>query len=154
MNEKLLALYEELAVYSKFVEEEDAQKFLDTLDAIVLQGDPSSIKELVKYFNDDCEYDIMQSSLTHAIEHYPDDVYVTEIIKSIDVFLKNNASECLVELFVRIFNNEKCLEYLKNCLNIVNKKSFLLILDMIEEYSPHHKEKIEELRLEMNKGTE
>ena len=64
-------LYKNLENYSDLDLDDNCENFLDTVDKIVAQNDPKSIPILLKYFDDNSDYDWILESLSSAIEHLP-----------------------------------------------------------------------------------
>jgi hypothetical protein len=146
---ELVELYKKLEQYSHFEEdEENWEHFVDTFDAIVSKGDPASIPELLKYLDDQCEYDYVQGHLIRALETFSDEVYVISIIKNICNLLVKSSYLC-VDIIKRILNNNNCLSIFRENMHLADKESLLKLFKIMEEESPHHRELIRELRAEI-----
>ncbi len=145
---ELLDLYEKLERYSDFDKDpENCEKFLDIAGEIVSIGDTSSISELLKYFDDNSDYDWVLESLRCSIENFSDDLYVKQILSNL-VLLLNNPYWCTTIIYA-IFNNENCLKIFCQNMHLAGKKSLLKLFDIMEKESPHHQELIRQLRSEL-----
>ena len=144
-------LYKKLDEYKNFDRDNNHEKFLDTVDQIVLSGDPSCIPELLKYFNDESEYSWVFESLSGAIEHFNVTDYVKELLKGLSILFPKG-KEWAVSLVSRIFNDKDYLETFRNNMNLADKASLLKLFDIMEKESPHHKDLIAELRKELDKS--
>ncbi len=145
----LPALYEDLEKYRNFDENpENAELFLNTVDAIVMQKEISSIPILLKYFDDKSEYSWILETLGGAIECYDEEDYVITLIRSSHTMLPK-AIEWLSSLMFHIMNSEKHLTIFRHNMHLADKDSLLKLFDVMEEESPHHQALITELRKEL-----
>jgi hypothetical protein len=146
---ELVELYKKLEQYSHFEEdEENYERFLDTVDAIVLKNDPSAIPELLKYLDDQCEYDYVQDHLTGALETFNAEDYVLGLLKNFQMCIlkAQNWIDCLCN---RIFNDPSYLIIFRQNMHLADKESLLKLFKIMEEESPHHRQLIQELRAEI-----
>lgn len=142
-------LYKDLEKYSHFNEDEDnCNKFLNIFDEIVLKNDPSSIKELLKYFDDNPEYDWVLESMRCSIENFNDDIYVIEILKNLKLLFEKSF-DWSTSLIYSILNNKNCLEIFRHNMSLANHETLLKLFKVIETESPKHKELIAQLHSEL-----
>ena len=146
---KLQELYEKLEKYSDFTEEDNIEKFLDTIDEVLLKKDPSSIKEILKYCREDCEYDIITESLPQSVLYLLDEEGVQHFLPCIKDFFRRCPSFC-EEVVSILFNTKEDCEFFRQNMYLANKTSLLELFDLMKKKSPHHKELITELRAELN----
>jgi hypothetical protein len=147
---KLEDLYNQLKEYSNFDIERNPDRFLQTVDKIVLMNDPSCIDELVKYFDDKSNYSWVLESLMIALEYFEDNLFVKKILKNI-FLLNNQASNWAKTIMYGIINNPKCLNALRDNIESGDKNSLMHLLNTIEFESPYHRELIKELKMKLNK---
>lgn len=140
-------LYKQLENHSNFDQDDNCEIFLDTVDEIILRGNPDSITELIKYLDDTTEYSWVIQSMIKSMEHYEIDSYVKEITKNIQ-FLKNNSIEWLETILCPILNEKKYIQALKKHMMLAPKNCILEIFDIMEKKSPHHAGLIQELKKE------
>ncbi|MGL4998505.1 MAG: Imm30 family immunity protein [Cetobacterium sp.] len=150
-EKRLEELYRDLEKYQNFDVGDNTEKFLDTADQIVLRLDPSSIEVLLKYFDDENEYDWVFTSLIRVIEYYPAEVHSRELVRCIQMLLKKAPVFC-DEIFNRIFNSSPDLSLFRTNMHLAPKASLLKLFSIMEEKSPHHHELIQELRKELEKS--
>ncbi len=145
-------LYQNLERFSQFEAGDNTEKFLATVDSIVMMKDPTSIKVLLRYFNDDSDYDWAFESLVHAIECYSMEEYIAELIKEIPFGLKKYPY-WLDKLINRIFNDSSYLLEFKKSMNLIPQEKMILLLELVSQESPHHAELCFKLKQElMNKS--
>lgn len=148
--EDLEKLYKKLEKYKDFSIEENCEKFLETVDEIVIKQDPKSIPILLNYFKDDSEYSWVFTCLRKSLEYFPQNIYITVIINNISRLVEN-CPKCLDEILNPILNESKDRKFFRDNMNIAPKESLLKLFDIMEQESPHHKKVIEELRQELEK---
>ena len=108
----LESLYKILREHSNFDIKPNVAIFLDTVDLIVEQGDPSCISELIKYPQRDSDYTWLSEIIGSAIEEFKDPNYTEEILKNLE-FLLNNYPEWMAGILVRTFNYAEGYTYFK-----------------------------------------
>ena len=149
---KLEELYEKLKMYSDFDHGDNCENFLNTIDEIVLIGNSESIKEILRFFDDNSEYSWVFESTRKLIEHFSDYSYTTEIVRFIknkDILLKN--INWMVCFLYSIMNAQSCLDIMKKNIKFANQEALFQILDLIEKESPERSELINELKEERKK---
>ncbi|MGL4825433.1 MAG: hypothetical protein ACRCYZ_00815 [Alphaproteobacteria bacterium] len=144
-------LYCDLEKYQNFDVGDNTEKFLDTADQIILRLDPSSIEVLLKYFDDENEYDWVFTSLNSVLEYYPADIYCRELARCLEIFFEKAPIFCS-EAFTVLFNSPEYLSLFRANMHLSSKKSLLQLFDLMEHQSPHHHELIQELRKELEKS--
>lgn len=142
-------LYEVLEKHKDFDISDNTGKFLDTVDKIVKYKDPTSIGVLLKYFDDNTEYSWVFQSISSAIEYYPMQPYVEQLLISLPLLLKNGPIWA-DSFFNRIFNHPLYLEFFKSSIHLASKEDLLKLFEIMDQESPHHKDLIAELRNELN----
>jgi methionine synthase II (cobalamin-independent) len=146
---ELEELYKKLEEYNDFdSDQENCEKFLDIVDEILSKNDPSTIPELLKYFDDDSDYSWVLTSIRKAIEHFDQESYINAILCNLD-FLVIGAVRWADEIVNSIFNTESDKEYFRQNMHLADKESLLKLFDIMEEESSHHRELIAELRKEL-----
>ena len=152
MSEKSLEkLYKDLEKYHKFDKDDYIEKFLNTMQFIITKKDSNAITILMKYLDDESEYEWIQQSIIHAIESFDDETYVPIILKNFSL-LFDRATEWLIDMIKRIINNHNCLNVFRKNMYLADKESLLKLFDIMEKESPHHRELIKELRAELDKS--
>lgn len=142
-------LYDDLEQYSDFEKEDNPEKFLETVDKIILLKDPNSIKILLKYFDDNSEYNWAFESLKVALDAYSDEVHAKAVIEEIP-FMLNRAPKWLLGLIYRILNHPSSLSCFKRSMHLISKESMIQLLNLVEQGSPYHKELCAELKKELS----
>ncbi len=138
-------LYQDLQRYSDFSVSENIDRFLETVDLIVLKKDPSCITELLKYFDDNTEYSWVLTSLRKVMEKFDRKDYINAILKNLD-FLILNTPIWADEIVNSIFNDHDDKEYFCKHILLTSQDSLLKLFAVMEQESPHHRELIRELR--------
>lgn len=135
---------------SKMESQEDIQEFERRVWDLAETQDPKRLKQLIDLFDDNCLYPEVMYSLVHAIETYPDEVYVKAILnKMVDgvalypYWIRN--------LVYRILNEENCKKTFQTYMHLSSKDSLLKLFDLMEEESSSHREVINELRNQLLK---
>lgn len=147
---KIEFLYKDLEKYKDFDIDGNCEKFLDTVDKIVLCKNPESIEILLRYFDDHSDYSWVLTSLRKSIEHYPIEFYIEKIFKNLTVLVKK-CPVWLDEFVNSIFNQDNTLNFFKENMYHASKDNLLELFDIVEVESPHHYDLIQELRKELEK---
>lgn len=79
--------------------------FESILARIVELNDPSSIDQLVLFFEDNQQYDEVIFSIVHSIEVFEDQLYVARLLSVASVFCSNSPRWASI-VFMRILNSE------------------------------------------------
>ena len=137
-------LYKKLEEYSNFDQDNNCEKFLDTVDEIFLLKDSSSIQVLLKYFDDQTEYGWILETISGTIECYPREDYIINLLLNFEHMTKN-AKNWLKSLVFHILNSPEDLKYFRSYIKIVSEKLLLELFRTMQQESPRHKELIEEL---------
>lgn len=148
MKQELEELYKKLEKYSDFDQEDNCEKFLDTVDQIVLEGNPNSIQILLEYFNDDSEYSWVLTSLRKSLEQYDQEIYIKKILENLEN-LVTNCPYWTDEIINSIFNDCSTLHFFKSNMNLVSKIVLFKLLEIMKTESSHHSKLIEELEHEL-----
>lgn len=130
---------------SKMETPEDIELFENEVGRIVQTSDPEALPHLLDLFDDDCEFPEVMFGLIHAIEVYPNKLYVQEVIKKIKDGVKKYPV-WMDRLCNRIFNHPEYLAYFRQHMHLAPKESLLKLFEVMEEESPHHKALLEDLR--------
>ena len=147
--ENLNKLYQELEAYKDFDSDpNNIEKFLDTVDEIVLLKNSSSIPILLQYFDDESDYSWVFEELIGYVESYESEEYVTQFLKNFNI-LENKAKEYLSSLIFHIFNSSQHFSLFRKHMHLADRQALLKLFDIMEEESPHHAELIQELRKEL-----
>ena len=143
-------LYKQLEEYKSFDKEDNIDLFLDTGSEIILQQDPSSIKVLMSYFDDESEYSWVYETLSSGIEHYPMEDYVREICINMEI-MEKKAPEFLKYLLYPIMCTPGYPDCFKKNIYLAPKRLLFKLFDIIERESPEWASLIKELRKERDK---
>ncbi|AIL13357.1 hypothetical protein IM40_07365 [Candidatus Paracaedimonas acanthamoebae] len=133
---------------SKMETPENIDEFEKKVWDLAATKDPTVLGNLIDLFDDKCLHPEVMYSLVHAIETYPDEIYVKCIIsKSKDAI--QNSPFWYRGLVAAILNSSVCKElFIKEVKG--NEASFLeSLFSFISEKLPNHKELITELRKEL-----
>jgi hypothetical protein len=126
--------------------------FKSKVDHLVVRNDPAILLQLIELFDDKCKSNTAMYSLLHAIETYPDEMYVKAIMIKIPKGL-SDFPEWATRLSNRILNDDKCrLIFLEN-LQLVPKQDLSNLCDLIEQHYPKNIEIINELRNKLDNIT-
>ena len=142
-------LYLDLKKFGDFdASPDNPELFLNTVDEIALQKDPSSLPVLLDYFDDETEYSWVMTSLRKAIEYYSRENYINSII----INLRSLCKKALIwtdEIVNSILNGEEDKKYFCTHIHLAERESLLKLFDFMEKESPHHATLIEQLRKEI-----
>ena len=117
---------------------DDMSEFVELFKKSVNSKDVRYIPILLSFFDDDSEYqDVMQFMVTELEEFIPED-YIPVLLTQIENMLKKSP-EWLITIFMRILNDDNCVEILKESITGIDdqehiKKLFKLIEQEDEEY--------------------
>lgn len=152
MNNSIKLYENKLDKYFEFNVESNVDSFLDVVDELVINEGVESIPTLLKYFDDNTEYswilEILQGNILHFIK---EDKGYKNFINSLEAFHQNAPRWCVDTLSIML-NDDHYFYKFKDSSKKIDRLLLDNILNMLKKDSPHHKEKIEELRLEMDKG--
>jgi hypothetical protein len=140
-------MFSRLQYLAKMITPEDIQEFEETIWTLSEQQNQIALDQLIQLFDEECNFREVMFSLVHAIESYPDEIYVRGILRNIR-FLVQRPSWAKT-LMYGILNNPSSLKIFKTDISGGDIVSLLLLLDMIYKESPHHRELIEELKKEL-----
>lgn len=107
-------------------------------------NDYSVIRPLARLLDDYDEYYEVIFSIIHNIESFPEDIYISEIIKEFP-FLIYKAPHWAVILLIRILNSNSARECITKKIYLTTpeiKSSILFLLHRINEENPKFSEKI------------
>lgn len=150
-EQDLNTLYQRLEEYKNFDKDSaNCEKFLATVDAIVVKKNPDSIPILFQYIDDNSEYSWVMEELMLCLEHYETLEFLKEFAK--DPFWYWRTSPLRTQILIcRIINSPGDFRELKKFLSTFPiPDSFLKVLfNSIElSKSPHHAELLKELQRE------
>lgn len=152
-DKKLEKLYKDLEKYSNFdIDEDNTERFLDTVDEIVLENNPSSIPHILKYFDDNSEYDWVFESLTRLVDIYDNKEYIKILLNYYNI-MTPNATYWLKVLIFRLLNNPSSLKILKYELMRIQDPNFITVLKNLDDGSEPHSSIINDIikvQLEVN----
>lgn len=147
MNIELKKEIENLRKYSKMESQEDIKMFEIKSYDLAKTKDPEVLRELIDIFDDDCLYEEVMFSLLHAIETYPDDVYIEGVllkVKDFDKYL-----EWFTTIIYRILNHDDSRNLLMKKINVADQNKLLELLNIIESESKEHYSIIQNIKQEM-----
>lgn len=131
-------LYKELSEYSDFTAEDNIEKFLDTVDKIILLKDKESIKLLLSYFCDDTDYSWVFESISRKLDYFDEEEFINELLLHYKLMLPH-AREWLELLLYRILNHPAALKRLAQLLLKCKDKSIIKFIQNMDDGSePHH----------------
>lgn len=141
----LFSLYKQLEKYKDFDIDDNAIKFLDIADEIILKNNPQCFPALLSYFNDRSEYTWVLESLKGALENFDNEIYVKSILENLHLLIPT-AIEWACNILYSIFNDESCMKTFEQNMHLAKKEDLIKLFDLMEKESPHHKALIERLR--------
>ena len=141
VNQQLL---EKVKKASKFEDPEDIKVFDEGVWRLAEQQDNEAFRALVELFDDETDNPEVMFSLVHALESYPDDKYISNLIGNLSTGL-SKAPENYAGLFIAALNSEKCLLLVKNSLLTIKKDLLDDLTSHIEKISPRHAKLLVEL---------
>lgn len=128
---------------------EDVNLFEELVYELAEQKTPGVLDDLINLFDDKCEHPEVMYSLVHAIETFPDKLYIQSILKNISKL--EGRLEWFLTLFYGIFNSNDCYLLLKKYVKELPQNNRLIeVLDVIYQESEMHREQVEELRSILN----
>jgi TusA-related sulfurtransferase len=130
---------------SKMRTEDDIVEFEKCLSDIALVKDLAMLGQLIDLFDDQCPYPEVMFSLVHAVESYPNEMYVKVILDKLPHGIEHFPDWFKILLY-RILNEPDCSKYFQIYMNKVNREYLLYLFDVIEKESPDHREIIENMR--------
>ena len=133
---------------SKMETFEDVQEFEKQVWDLAETKDPTILGKLMDLFDDRCDHPEVMYGLIHAIETYPDDIYVEGVLKKLPDGLKNY-HEWYERLIYGILNSHNCRQLFRQHMHLADRNALLKLFDIMEEESPHHAALIQELRHEL-----
>ena len=137
-------LYRRLEQYSDFDQSDNCEKFLNTVDEIVLKKDSSSIQVLLTYFDDDSEYNWILVSLRKSLEQYDQNIYITCILEKLDD-LVISCPYWTDEIINSLFNSFSDLSFFESHMHLASRESLLRLFEIMKKESPHHSQLIDDL---------
>lgn len=153
-EQDLKSLYQSLEKYKNFDKDSaNCEKFLATVDAIVVQKNPESIPVLFQYLDDKSEYSWVMEELMLGLEQYQTVDLLLTLIKDPQWYWKISPLRTRGLLY-GIINSPADFKELKNFLTTFPiSESFLKVLfDSVKlSQSPHHAELLKELQLKLKK---
>lgn len=134
-----------LQSYAKMQTQDDARSFDWLVYELASQQKPYVLDDLMDFFDDECEHPEVMYSLVHAIETFPDEIYLRGIIKN--TFKLDGRIEWFETLFYRVLNSPEYYELLKKHVKVLPSNNRLdEVLDIIYQESKNHRAQVEELR--------
>lgn len=96
-------------VSDKLHDSSHIQDFEQILADILKLNDPNCIPELIKFLDDETDFDEVMFSIIHTIEFFEDESYVSGVIKSLpDFFIKSPRWASIIHM--RILNSQSTLD--------------------------------------------
>ena len=132
MDTKLL---EKVKQASYFLTPEDIKIFGEGVWKLAEEQDEETFQNLIVLFDDQTNYPEVMFSLVHALESYPDEVYITLILKTVNI-LTNVYKEWYSRLIIRILNEDSCRPIFIKKLNQLDSVSANKIIQIIKEQYP------------------
>ncbi|MGL4427139.1 MAG: hypothetical protein ACRCUQ_05240 [Alphaproteobacteria bacterium] len=142
--------YKNLEKYKNFDEQENEDKFLDTVSEIVLQKDPDFLTVIISFIDDKTSTFIL-NAIQKALESFPMKDHVFSILKNLETML-NKAPLWTDEVVTSLLNEASYQKIFRANMHLVPKSSLLELFSIMEKESPHHHELIQELRKELEKS--
>lgn len=131
----LKSLLEGLRLYEDFSVDGNCLRFDDVLAEIAELKDPACIPELIKFFDDDCDYPEIMHSIIHTIEMFETDIYLDGLLKSLPQSAIK-APDWMSIIHIRIMNTQEVLDKYKEILSLAEqnvKDSVADLLTLIKE---------------------
>lgn len=144
----MLENWQHLKKLSKMQTPEDIKEFESTIGQLVAKKNPQILDDLLDLFDDDCQYPEVMYGLVHAVEYYPDEIYVKTLLCKMEKGIKQFPF-WYTGLISAVFNSKNCLQIFLQNMHLAPKESLLKLFDIMEKESPHHQDLIKELRQEL-----
>lgn len=149
IEQDLKTLYRCLEEYKDFDKDPaNCEKFLATVDAIVVQKNPESIPILFQYLDDKSEYSWVMEELMLALEYYETLGFLKELAKNALWYWHISPLRTQI-LICRIINSPADFKELKNFISTfsIPDSFFKILSDSVKlSQSPHHAELLKELQ--------
>ena len=140
--------YAELKNYSKMRSSDDAALFEQGVWDWAQTQSESSLAMLLDVFDDECEFPEVMYSLVHAVETFPAEIYVKNLILKIKVGLSKYPF-WLGGLIAAVFNDAAYYELFRQNMHLAPRETLLELFEIMERESPHHRETVVALRGEL-----
>ncbi|MBM3469088.1 MAG: hypothetical protein FJX71_06635 [Alphaproteobacteria bacterium] len=137
--------WENLRILSKMESAEDIKTFEEKINELADNKDPTVLSEMMGLFDDNCQHPEIMYALVHALENFPDDIYVKSLLFEIENGIMKYPS-WLVILIYGILNNPNCYRIFKENMGLAKKESLLRLFEIIEQESPQHEKQLNELK--------
>ena len=125
-------LYQDLKKFSNFDKgEEYIDAFLRTVSEIIDSGDASALKEILPYFDDNCEYDGIFEDIRVSIESFPRESYVRELLSNIHRMIPK-ALDFAKTMLARVVNDNESWPFVQRYIMEANKNTILDIITYME----------------------
>ena len=134
-----------LKQYVKMRTPEDIHAFDFKVWDLAKTQDQEVLSYLIDLFDDECECPGVMYSLVHAIESYPDNIYVEGILRKTHDNIWNYVG-WFKRLLYGILNHPNCLGIFRSNIHLAKKETLLKLLDSISQESERHREICAELR--------
>jgi hypothetical protein len=137
-------LFEEVKKAAYFKNVDDVKIFEEGVWKLVETKDEETFQKLIELFDDETNHPEVMFSLVHALESYPDEKYVSNLVCNLRVGLLK-APESYAGLLIAALNNKNCLLLIKRALLGINKELLNHLAYQIRKISPSHADLIQKL---------
>lgn len=143
MFEKEIALLEQTKTFDT---DESFDRFEQAIVSILSYEDPRSISVLLGYLRDEEDYPEMMYQIIHAVESFPMDDYIIQLLKSLSAIYKTSPDNTRT-LIYRVLNKKVAFTVLKKYIKKkhIDFSGLKRVLQDISDDSPDHQPLCKEL---------
>ena len=142
-------LLERVKAASQFQNAKDIKVFEEGVWKLAESQDEETFKNLIELFDDETPYPEVMFNLVHALESYPDEKYVCNLISNLNTGLIKSP-EFYAGLFVAAINNKNCLSHIKKRISSIDETILINLQQRVAKISQKHSQLIHEFRDELH----
>jgi hypothetical protein len=130
-----IKLFEDVKEAAHFQNYDDFSVFSEGVMKLAEKQNEETFQNLIGLFNDETRYPEVMFNLVHALESYPDELYVTLVLKFLDN-ISNSYKGWYARLVIRILNEDKCKQIFLRKLKGLDLNSTNQLTEIIKSYYP------------------
>lgn len=138
-------IYDRVKNYAQMKTESDIYNFEASVWELAEQKDPEVLDFLMDLFYDDCEFPEVMYNLVHAVESYPDEMYIKKLIIRMSKDL-DRIPFWYYGLVSAVLNEPNCYKIFKRNIHLASKDSLLKLCDLLERECSHLYNHLSEIR--------
>ena len=119
------SIFTQLNALAQMNSTKDIEEFEKLVWELAATKDPIILDQLIQIFYEECPFREVMYNVVHAIETYPDEVYVLGILRNMKTLIRTPS--WAKTLLYGIFNSPKCLKLFKSNILISDNKSLSFI---------------------------